>query len=184
MLSRRIAYQAQYDPASHGWLFQGGETVQFEYVESDDLPHPASIVKHTDDEISPMPYSETPQEIDLLHHQPDELNLSGLIRTLRFAERLPDARQRFVRTVVTYRLFYPLSTLIAGLLGFALTIAQGRKSAITGFVVAAVLLMVYYSVAQQAVVMGRSGILSPFVAGALPTLLALSGTLFLAWKRQ
>ena len=184
LLSRRIAHQAQYDSVTQKWLFQGGETVQFEYLETDELPHPSSIVRHGDDEITQMPYAETPQEIELLHHQPDELNLKGLIRMLRFADRLPDARRRFVRTMVAYRLFYPLSTLVAGLLGFALTITQGRKSAITGFVIAAVLLMFYYSFAQQAVVMGRSGLLSPFAAGALPTILALSGSLLLAWKRQ
>ncbi|MBR6470934.1 MAG: LptF/LptG family permease, partial [Victivallales bacterium] len=184
LLSRRLAHQAFYDESARIWHFQGGETVQFEYHAPDALPHPATQVRHAENEITAMPYTETPQEIDLLHHQPDELNLGGLLQMLRLAEYLPETRQRFVRTMVAYRLFYPLSTLVAGLLGFALTITQGRKSAITGFVVAAVLLMVYYSVAQQAVVLGRSGTLPALLAGALPTLLALAGSLFLAWKRQ
>ena len=184
MISRDTAFQAEYDYDSHNWRLYGGEIVQFEYAEGNELPSPSTSTQLTNSEVRVLPYSDTPQEIELLHHQPDELNLSELLRVLHFAERLPLARQRFVRTMVAYRFFYPLSTLIAGLLGFAFTLTQGRKSAITGFVVAAVLLMVYYSVAQQAVVLGRSGILPALAAGALPTLLALAGALLMAWKRQ
>ena len=184
MLSRDTAYKAEYDYDARNWRLFGGETVHFEYSEGNALPQPSTSTRLGDAEVRVLPYPDTPQEIELLHHQPDELNLVGLLAMLRFAERLPQARQHFVRTMVAYRFFYPLSTLIAGLLGFALTLTQGRKSAITGFVVAAVLLMVYYSVAQQSVVLGRSGTLPAFIAGALPTILALAGTLFLAWKRQ
>ena len=184
MLSRDTAFQAEYNEASQNWRLFGGEATQFDYPDEAELPHPTETVRHTETEETFLPYSDTPQEIELLHHQPDELNLIGLLAMLRFAERLPLARQHFVRTMVAYRFFYPLSTLIAGLLGFALTLTQGRKSAITGFVVAAILLMVYYSVAQQAVVLGRSGTLPAFIAGAIPTLLALVGSFMLAWKRQ
>lgn len=184
LLSRRIAYQAFFDHDTSSWVFQGGEAVQFEYQDYDAIPHPVSQTKYANDETTVMPYHDTPQEIELLHHQPGELNLAGLLKMLRLSKRLPDARKRLVRTMVAYRIFYPLSTLIAGLLGFALTLTHGRKSAITGFVIAAVLLMVYYSMAQQAVVLGRSGTLPALVAGAFPTILALAGAIWLAWKRQ
>ncbi len=184
MLSRDTAYKAEYDYDSRNWRLFGGETVQFEYSEGNALPQPSTSTRFGDAEVRVLSYPDTPQEMELLHHQPGELNLAKLLQVLHFAERLPLARQHFVRTMVAYRFFYPLSTLIAGLLGFALTLTQGRKSAITGFVVAAVLLMVYYSVAQQSVVLGRSGTLPAFIAGAIPTLLALAGSFMLAWKRQ
>ena len=184
MISRATAFQAEYDEDARNWRLIGGEVTQFDYPDEAELPHPTETVRHSETEETILPYPDTPQEIELLHHQPDELNLVGLLAMLRFAERLPQARQHFVRTMVAYRFFYPLSTLIAGLLGFALTLTQGRKSAITGFVVAAVLLMGYYSVAQQSVVLGRSGTLPAFIAGAIPTLLVLAGSFMLAWKRQ
>ena len=184
MLSRDTAFQAEYDLSARNWRITGGEGTQFDYPDGVELPQQTEVIRRDVSEATVLPYSDTPKEIELLHHQPDALNLVGLLATLRFTERLPLARRHFVKTMVVYRFFYPLSTLIAGLLGFALTLTQGRKSAIPGFVLAAVLLMVYYSVAQQAVVLGRSGILPAFIAGALPTILALAGTLFLAWKRQ
>ena len=184
MLSRDTAFQAEYDATTRNWRLTGGEGTQFDYPDGVELPQQTAVIRRDVSVDTVLPYSDTPQEIELLHHQPDALNLNGLLAMLRFTERLPLARRHFVKTMVVYRFFYPFSTLIAGLLGFALTLTQGRKSAIPGFVLAAVLLMVYYSMAQQAVVLGRSGILPAFVAGAVPTILALAGTLFLAWKRQ
>ena len=184
MLSRDSGFQAEYDAAARCWRLQGGDGILFDYPDGRELPRPGAVTRSPDATETILDYPDTPQEIELLHHQPDELNLGGLLRMLHFAERLPLPRQRFVRTMVAYRFFYPLSTLVAGLLGFALTLTQGRKSAVTGFVLAAVLLMLYYSVAQQAVVLGRSGALPAAAAGALPTLLALGGSLMLAWKRQ
>ena len=187
LLSRRTAFHAEYDATLPGWRLRGGEETAFEYRQDDALPHPTDLRRpgQADSEAETiLPLTDTPVEMELLQHQPDDLNLEGLLKMRHYAERLPESRKRFVRSMLAYRLFYPLSTLIAGLLGFAFTLTQGRKSAIPGFVTAAVLLMLYYSVAQQALVLGRSGAIPAFAAGALPTLLALAGTLVITWKRQ
>ncbi|MBP5300000.1 MAG: LptF/LptG family permease, partial [Victivallales bacterium] len=115
LLSRRTAYRAEYDKAAQGWLLYGGEETAFEYREGDALPHPTDLrrtIHAADGQPTTLPIADSPDEMELLQHQPDTLNLTALLKMRRHADRLPPTRQRFVKTLVAYRICFPLATLV------------------------------------------------------------------------
>ena len=107
--------------------------------------------------------------------------MKDLLRMNRRKILLDASDNSQIRTLLAYRCLSPLATLIAVLLGFALTIPQGRTSAIRGFVCAVGLFVAYTLLSQFFLVLGK--IWWP-LAGGLPTIAALALGLYLAYKRQ
>lgn len=175
------AATAEYLYGERSWCFTNGETQTFAFRAEDGSPLPQP--KATFGALV-RPYHEKPRDIFLQSQSYEELPLIGLLRVNRRHDAISPRSARLVRTMLAWRIFSPLSPLIATLLGFSLTLSTGRKSAIRGFVLAVALFMAYHLFAQFALLLGKNGAFPPLLAGSLPTLAALAGAFFLACRRQ
>ena len=181
------AAQAYYTKDS-GWHFRQVSITEYEFDGNSGMTtvHPSRFLDsfppaETD---SPNIYRESPRDIIIQSRTLDTLPLKDLLR-MRRKDILLDPRNRaLVRTMITYRIFSPLSTLIATLLGFALTLTRGRTSPIRGFVIAIAIFVAYHLLAQLFLVLGKNDFLFWLLAGCFPTLTALAYAFWLAYRRQ
>ena len=181
------AAEATYD-REKGWHFQQVAITEYDYGDGDGLPsvRPSRFLDEfpppADD--APNAYRENPRDIVIQSRALDTLPVKDLLR-LRRKDILLDPRNRtLVRTMIAYRLCAPLATLIATLLGFALTLTRGRTSPVRGFVIAIAFFVAYHLLAQLFLVLGKNGFLFWPIAGCLPTLAALACAFWLTYRRQ
>jgi lipopolysaccharide export system permease protein len=85
----------------------------------------------------------------------------------------PDANltsqtRAILKTQLYSRLFFPLSCVVAVLLGVPLAVTTERASVMKSVILAAALMGAYYLTTQTFVVLGKMGVLWPFLANALP----------------
>lgn len=106
----------------------------------------------------------------------EELSLRTSMKVLRQnREKLANSALAVLRTHFVYRLFFPLSCLIAVLIGVPMAVTKERGSAMRSAVNAIGIMALYYVSCQIFLVLGKNQTLPPAVAGSLPTLF------FLAW---
>lgn len=181
------AATAEYDRDEGAWRFRDCSLTEYDYSQGG-LPvskPPVYLpeVPAPGDE-APTIYRENPRDIAIQSQPVEEMTMKDLLRMNRRKILLDASDNSQIRTLLAYRCLSPLATLIAVLLGFALTIPQGRTSAIRGFVCAVGLFVAYTLLSQFFLVLGKNGHLWWPLAGGLPTIAALALGLYLAYKRQ
>ncbi len=173
------AQSAEYLPQTRQWRFSHARTIEYRYQNG--VP---SVQMPQDYPELLRDYHEIPQDIAAQSRPIKELDLARLLRLRRKRGVLTPQYQRLADACIANRCTAPFATLIAVLLGFALTITPGRKSVLSGFLLAIGGFMAYYLLAEFAVTVGERGLLNPWVAGALPTILALIIAVAITWRRQ
>lgn len=150
------------------WVFYDGAYRQFD----DQGRLPQGAVQRFERRVF-ADLNETPAQILNQLRPVEELSIVRMVETLRLNPGLAERTRRMIHTTIWYRLAFPFSCLVGVLLGVALSIANERGTALRGFAVAIGLMVVYYVVCQIALVLGQQGYVSPFLGGAVPTLLFL-----------
>lgn len=180
------AAEALYLKDSSQWRFQEVTLTEYDYTDSLPTVRPTKFMKvfPEDERLPERLFRENPRDIVIQSRPIEELPLKDLLRMRRRGITLDRRNRSLVRTLIAYRLTAPLATLIATMLGFALTLTRGRTTPVKGFVTAVAIFVAYYLIAQFFLVLGKNGHLWWPVAGALPTLAALAGAIILNKKRQ
>ncbi len=174
------AAEGSYDTQQRAWIFRNGTRQPFSYLE-DGTPIPGEKSRF---ETFTAEFHEKPRDIFLQSQSCEELPIIGLWRVNTRSDAVSPRTARLVKAMLAWRFTSPFSALIATLLGFSLTLTTGRKTAIRGFILAVALFMAYHLLAQFALLLGKNGVVEPFIAGSLPTILALVGAFVLAYRRQ
>ena len=181
------AATGEYLPQERRWRFLRTTLTQYDYAQSD-LPLAALPVSYPEYPLPDSPqarlFRESPRDIQIQATPLEQTPIRDLLRKTRKRIFLSTNELQLSKTLLAHRLATPLATLIAVLLGFVLTLPQGRTSPVRGFVTAVGLFVSYTLCAHLFLVLGKSGHLWWPIAGAFPTAAALSGALYLAWKRQ
>ena len=73
-------------------------------------------------------------------------------------------------TLFFYRISFPWACLIAVFLGIPLATKNERTGSLMAIISAVVVIVAYIVVAQVFMILGKGGIIPPFIAGTLPTL--------------
>ncbi len=165
------ATAAAYDAARHKWLFFNAVQTHFDRGGM----HVRMPQKHA--ELS-LDLAENPTGISFFFQLRvmDELSAWRLYQILGEPSlKLSAVTRAILWTSFFYRLFFPLSCLISVLLGVPLAVSTSRTGAMKSFIAAAGLMAAFYLTAKVFVVFGKSQILPPPIAGALPCVL------FTAW---
>lgn len=182
------AATAHFDTARNTWLLRECTLTQYRYEPGSTLAlsePPLFFAELPSEQWDTKEiYSESPRDISIQAQAIDRMPLKDLLRMKRRKILLTGNSQSLVRTMIAYRLFSPLASLIAILLGFALTLTRGRATPIRGFVVAIGIFVAYHLIAQFCLVLGKNGYLWWPIAGALPTIVALATALYLTYRRQ
>ena len=135
-------------------------------------------------EEMPMPYTESPQEINTHSNKPENMNISELAAVLRDNIVTSKRGRGKLKALIWFKLTVPLMTIIAALFGIALTVSTNRKSAVKGFAVSVAFLVASLLLSQFALILAQNGYLAPFVGGALPNIAFLGAGMFVMWTRR
>jgi len=87
-------------------------------------------------------------------------------------------------TTIYYRWFFPFGCLIALLFGIPLSINTGRGGMFANLGIAVLTVLSFYGVLQGFLVMAQNGVISPFMAGLIPTLGYLVVGGFMMYKKR
>ena len=158
-----------------GWLFRN---VTFtEYDESGVLP--LKDQKMDTYELSSEDCPETVEDILNSTKPADDLPSGVLWKMIKdSAGSLSEKMQATYKTIFFFRLSFPWSCLLAVLLGIPLA-AKSQRKGIFGSIIAAIGLIILYQFSSQfCVLLGKEGVLPAFIAGAGPTILAISFALY------
>ena len=113
--------------------------------------------------------AETPDEILNSLRPPEELSTAQIRRLLAYHRSLAKSSRDVLRTTLWFRLAFPFSCVIAALLGVSLCVTRERGSSLLGFATAIGLMVLYHVVCQLFVLLGKTGVVPPMLAGVLPT---------------
>lgn len=171
------AREAVYRPGE--WQFLKGEEKIYSY-DSDGFPQIAEVKAF--DQLE-RDFPEEPQHILDSSKSFETLRLAALLRMLHQGGLDPDT-VRLLKTMVWNRLTFPLASLVGALFGFSLSLATGRGGVMKGFASAVGLLVVFVVFGQATMILGKAGMLSPFLAGGVGNLLFTAGGIWLVWKRR
>lgn len=101
----------------------------------------------------------------------DTLAVPTLWRILREPRELISPPTRAVlKTYLVYRLAFPVSCLLAVLIGIPMAVNYSRGGALRSVLVAIVIMVVFYVCSEGLLAFGKLGLLPPILAGALPSL--------------
>jgi len=146
------------------WVFYDGEFTRY-----DQKALPISVQSFKRREMPEL--SETPGEILNSLRPAEQLSAMQMLRILRYHSHLPRETRNVFAVTLWYRLAFPFSCVIAAFLGVGLAATPERGGAFIGFASALGVMILYFVVAQLAVLFGKAGFLYPVLAGLLPTLL-------------
>ncbi|MCQ2397468.1 MAG: LptF/LptG family permease [Lentisphaeria bacterium] len=180
------AAEGEYSKDAGQWFFKKVSITEYDYKDNLPSTKPALFLDEfpNAENLANRIYRENPRDIAIQSRPLEELPLKDLLR-MRRKKIFTDSRNaNLVGTLAAYRLASPLATLIATLLGFALTLTKGRTTPVKGFVTAVGLFVAYYLVAQIFLVLGKNNHLWWLLAGTLPTLAMLAFAVHLNLKRQ
>lgn len=180
------AAEGEYSKEQGQWLFKMVSMTEYEYTDNLPSTKPAVFMDEFPDQmhLQERLYRENPRDILIQSRPLEELPLKDLLRMRRKKIFADSRNSNLVGTLLAYRLASPLATLIATMLGFALTLTRGRTTPVKGFVTAVGLFVAYYLAAQIFLVLGKNNHLWWLLAGTLPTLAMFILALHLNIKRQ
>lgn len=165
--TNRLQWELRAQSATHSdgrWIFR--DVTRWQYDADDRLP-----TRHvTHDEYVTAELTEEPRRIFGSLRPSDELSVFEMLQILQTNEGLPDSTRNVFRTVMWHRLAFPLSCIIASLLGVGTAVGRHGANALRGFAVAVGVLGLYHIVSQMFVLLGRYGLAPPMLAGLGPPL--------------
>lgn len=171
-----FAKSVSFDDKSDTWIFSNGSFVS--YDRNDETVYTASTgtsTIHPDISYDRIVFSsreipETPFDIINAIREKDDLPTAVILNLIL---RNPDMAQKvkdIYMTVFFYRLAFPWACFLAVFLGIPLATRNERTGSMLAIIMAVVMIVLYMVVAQIFLILGKSGILPPPVAGLFPTL--------------
>ncbi len=149
-----------------GWSFNNVTLTKYsDSILTNGLQHIPHMVKP----LSEIP--ETPQDIMYSTKVPDTLSSFSIIRILQQSENMSDASLAIYKTILFYRLAFPLSCFIAIFLGIPLAGKNERSGVMSSIIVAIGIIILYVLVSNVSKVLGMRNLVSPIIAGAGPTII-------------
>lgn len=152
------------------WVFTNGTVLTYDAGGA----LPEGPEEHFARRVEPS-LTETPAEILNSLRPADELSTIQIRRLLSYHQSLPQSTRDVFRTTLWFRLAFPLSCVVAALLGVSLCATRGRSSSLLGFATAVGLMVLYHVTCQLFVLLGKTGAVPPVLGGALPTVV------FIGW---
>lgn len=134
-----------------------------------------------------LAYDLTLKAEDLLKYEmkkPQELSYKEILEQIKYHEQ-----KGVIPTLPLWVDFYsktafPFATIIFCFLGACLGISSHRGGGFLGFGISLILSFLYFVIMGFAMPLGKSGALSPFLAGWMQNLIFLSVTVIIIWRRQ
>ena len=84
-----------------------------------------------------------------------------------------------LQTYLVYRLAFPVSCLLAVLIGVPMAVSNERESGVKSILMALGMMVIFYICAEIFLVLGKAQVIHPYIAGGLP---AIAFTLAGAWN--
>lgn len=169
------AESATWDFSKNTWNFYNGTI----YVVSPDGSF-RHIVTFDNQELK-LP--RTPLDLAARTKSDTEMNISEATQQLELVRKSGDERViRRWETRIQQKYALPFVCVVFGLVGASIGVRPQRTSRATSFGVSVVIIFGYYLLSFVTNAMGEVGILSPFMASWLPTLLGLVAGIFLLIK--
>lgn len=177
---RKIDFYARsvsYDEDKHEWVFRNGNYIS--YDRNDETRFSGSMGTSTmhpeiNYEQIIFPKSEIPETpFDIVNAVREKDDLSTFVildLVLRNPDMAPKVKDIYM-TVFYYRLAFPWACFLAVFLGIPLATKNERTGSMLAIIAAIVMIVGYMVVAQIFLVLGKSGVLPPIIAGLTPTLL-------------
>jgi lipopolysaccharide export system permease protein len=160
-----IADSSEFDP-KRGWIFHN---VTFTPYSSDGLM-PKASVKLKELVYSRQEITETPVDILNAVKDEEELPIWVIWDVLQKTQHMAPRCRAIFESVLWYRLAYPWSCFLAVFLGIPLATKNERSGIMAAVISSVVIIVVYYIVSMGFLMLGKQGIMNPFIAGMLPTL--------------
>ncbi|WP_017721301.1 LptF/LptG family permease [Kamptonema formosum] len=161
-----VAESATWNPETNVWNFFNGTI----YIVAPDGSY-RNIMKFENQQLN-LPRA--PLDLASQKRDYDEMNIAEsqeYLKLLRQSGKEKNIRKLIIRIQQKYSL--PFACLAFGLVGAALGTKPQRTSKATGFGICVVLVFSYYLLMSIGDALGLSGVLSPVIAGWLPTLCGL-----------
>ncbi len=169
------AESATWDFSSNTWNFYNGTI----YVVSPDGSY-RNIVTF---EKQQLQLPRTPFDLASRTKSDTEMNIAEATRQLELVRQSGDEKMiRRWQTRIQQKYALPFVCVVFGLVGSSIGVLPQRTSRATSFGISVVIIFGYYLLAFITNAMGEVGILSPFMAAWLPTLLGLVVGLYLLFK--
>ncbi|MDD2479248.1 MAG: LptF/LptG family permease [Victivallaceae bacterium] len=160
-----MADSSEFD-SKKGWVFHN--VTKTPYSTDGLMPKASSKLNemtYTREEIT-----ETPTDILNAVKDEDELPIWVIWDVLRKTKNMAPRCRAIFESVLWYRLAYPWSCFLAVFLGIPLATKNERSGIMAAVISSIVIIVVYYVVSMGFLMLGKQGVLPPFVAGMLPTL--------------
>lgn len=169
------AESANWDFGSNTWNFYNGTI----YVVSPDGSY-RNIVTF---ESQQLKLPQTPFDLASRTKSDTEMNIAEATQQLELVRQSGDDKMiRRWQTRIQQKYALPFVCVVFGLVGASIGVLPQRTSRATSFGISIVIIFGYYLLAFITNAMGEVGILSPFMAAWLPTLLGLVAGLYLLFK--
>lgn len=160
-----LADTSSYSP-KRGWHFKNVSMTPY----SRDGLMPRNTEKHKEVDFSTKDITETPIDIMNAVKDEDELPIWIIWDILRKTKNMADRCRAIYETVLWYRIAFPWSCFLAVFLGIPLATKNERSGIMMAVIMAVVIIVVYYVISMGFLMLGKQGILNPFIAGMLPTI--------------
>ncbi len=160
-----MADKGRYVPGE-GWTFTN--VTYTPYSHDGLIPKPTRkffVVKFSETEIP-----ETPNDIMNKTKDEDALPSWVIWDILHKTHNMALRSRAIYETVFWYRLAFPWSCFLAAFLGIPLATKNERSGIMLAVMAAVVIIVVYYVISMGFLMLGKQGLLNPFVAGMLPTI--------------
>ena len=147
------------------WIFYN--VTRLEYDPESKLPKDNGV--HYD-AYTPDDFDESPGEILNSLRPLEDLSIRDMIMILNQTKELPHSTRDVFLTTIWYRCVFPLTCILAVLLGVTLSVTRQGGSRLRGFSLAIGLLVVYTVLSHIFVLFGKNGIMPPWLAASCPML--------------
>lgn len=157
--------RAHYDK-NKGWTFYGVTRTKYDNRGK----HGYQSEKMKEITFSPDEIGDTPAEIYYAGLPKESLSSLIILDILARSKNMPSSTKNVYLTIFYYRLVVPWACVLAVFLGIPLATKGERSGIVLAIINAIVVVVVFMVVASIGMILGRKGILPPFIAGCGPTI--------------
>ena len=179
MDNRKIDFNikdAEYDTKQKCWNLRRGTFIC--YDNNDETLFKASTgttamhdeIEFTDLRFDATAIPETPDDIANSIKEKDELSTAVIWQILKRNTNMPARARAIYETVLFYRLAFPWASFLAVFLGIPLAAKNERTGSMMAIISAIIMIVIYIVTAQLFLMLGKSGVVPPLVAGLAPTI--------------
>ena len=173
------AERARYDKKSRSWYFF--DAVQTPYHHA--LKLPGLPVHHKELVISAREIPEYPEDILNAVKPPEELSSAVIFQMLKENTSMVPALRGMYQTVLFYRLAFPTVCFLCVFLGLPLAAKNERGGIFLSILTAVGIIVLYQLLTEIFLVLGKQGIVPPYIGGLFPTVVfILYGWFFIVRK--